>query len=1153
MQAIPGFRTIRKIGEGLSGEVYLAESDGHFFAVKLLKKGFLFELISEYFLLKSIQHPNIVKVININVEEENPYVVFEYAEKGNLQGLNFSDDTVSFLKKFTREILPAVEELHSRGIIHGDIKPSNILMFSDGTLKISDLGGSVRYFKTGSIPESMTVTLEYTSPEVLKGERLNPQSDIYSLGVLLYEMLTGKLPFAGSSEEIINGHLLGSIVPPHELNPRIPIGVSNLILKMLAKSPLERPSSIGEIREILGKILTSPDLPISYIKSKKTIGRDKELRIVENLFKRILLGGKSGKNALVFVGPEGIGKSFLADEIINRAYLSGIFPIKLDFKSDGYAKSLRNTQDFLEKFLNRKLPLMEVNITRAQIVQNLYETITLLTARFPVILVIDELPVADKVVWEIAADLSRKIRRERVGMVIFSGEGITQSVKEFARVYHLQPLSKSQIRLLLKSEFPGLEEKEISAIYNYTHGNPKTTIEIARCLAVNERADCFFIEGTSKIGKIMGIFKDEELDIVRHIAITANPVDIPFLANKFGVIKLTNVLNKLLLSGGVEKHDSYIFNESFRTILLSERETKNIALDIAKSYSELGYHSKASKILYDIGYYNLSFKETESVLRKSFRRRNFIKLYDILRYYEEVRLKRRQRKIFVVYYAYTLINLGMQKQALKLIEENYQYIEKSVADFLRSCALHELEYPPSKLIDIVEKNVLWKIKGFLRDEAEAFYIELISNTNVEEDRFIDLTRRFLRKIRKPDLKVRILRITGNFYYYRNDFEKALSFYKEGLRLAKKYDVHWEIPNLLLNLSAASMKIREISFEEYHDNLKNVIRFAEKQANYPVLESAYINLFLYYLSFKQYKEAKAILEKLKVLGETTQNSTVLAKYYDNMAYLYFESDEWESASEYFEKAYIFYKKYGVPALSLYDKYSRFLIHRGEFRKALRIIREAFTSWKDYSNVSLFSSLYQSLLIILSVMRDRDYFLKFLEYLPEEVKNQPSVAYFINFHKKDFTSALKNIDQLIEGLMKFGKDFGVLLYIEKSEVLYNLGDIENAERYIREYIEAKPENSFRLGLAYIVLTKINLKKNLWDSALRLLEKAEEIFSQLGANFQYAKVHCYKVYLDAIFQETDPNPQKLIECRQQLKKLGALKTFHDIQLEILNSIEK
>ena len=1153
MQEIPGYQPIKKIGEGLSGEVYLAEKNGQLFAVKVLKKGFHFELISEYFLLKSIRHPNIVKVLNVYPEVENPFVVFEYATKGSLMGKNFSNNIMFFLKKFTYEILPAIEALHSRGIVHGDIKPSNILVFTDDTLKISDLGGSVRYLKSGGIPESTSVTLEYSSPEVLKGERLNPQSDIYSLGVLLYEMLTGRLPFEGSPEEVINGHLVGSVTPPLEFNPVIPLGVSNLILKMLSKSPLQRPGNIKEIQKILGRIITSPEASITYKYSRNIIGRDKELRIVENLFKRILLGGKTGKNLVIFTGPKGIGKSFLADEIINRAHLWGIFPIKLDLKSDSYAKGLQNTQEFLEKFLNKKIPLLGMNLTRAQIVQNLYETINLLTSRFPVLIVIDEMPVEDRVIWEIASDLARKIRRNRVGIVMFSGEGISQTIKDFGRVYQLQPLSFTQTRFLLESEFPGLNGDKILDIYEYTRGNPGSTIEIARCFVDREEANCFATERSHKIEKLKDVLSDEECNIVRHIAVTANPVDVPYLANKFDIRKLTDVLNKLLTNGIVEKHDNYIFDESLRSVILSEPETKRIARDVAKEYSRMGHYFKASKTLYDAGYYNQSFKEVQPLLKKSFRKKNFIRLYDLLRYYDEANLKRRQKELFVIYYVYTLINLGMQRRALKLIEENYQYIDKSTADFLRSYALHELEYPPLKLIEIVERNVLGKIKGFLRDEAEAFYIELISETNIERDRFVELTDKFLKKTRKPDLKVKILRITGNFYFHRNDIMEALKFYKEGLRLAKKYDIHWEIPSLLMNFSVTSMKTGGISFEEYYENLKNVVRFAEKQANHPVLEPAYVNLFLYYISFKQFDEAKAVLEKLKILGESTQNLTILAKYYDNMAYLYFESGEWEDAGEYFDKAYYFYRQNGVPTLPLYDKYSRFLIHRGEFGKALRIIREAITAWKNYSNIGLFTSLYQSLLIILSVTKEKDYFFRFLKFLPEEILNQPSVAYFINFHRKDFESALENAEQLFESLTKFGKGFGKLVYIEKAEALYNLGEVDEAEKYIREYIEAKPENSFRLGLAYIILTKIYLKKNLWDLALRYLDKAEEIFKQLGAKFQLAKVRCYRAYLDAIFEETDLDPQKLEECRRFLKELGALKTFDDIKLEILNAIEK
>ncbi|WP_340696083.1 serine/threonine-protein kinase [Hydrogenobacter thermophilus] len=235
-----------KLGEGGMGIVYKAihEQIGQIVAVKTLHpqyakdKDFRERFKREALVQAKLHHPNVVNILNyIEDEDGNINIVMEYVNGGSLEDkmskgkLNL-EDSVSIIV----QVLNALSYMHSNGIIHRDIKPSNI-MFSNGFVKVSDFGIAKPVEDKGLTRTGVLMgTVWYMAPEIIRGEPASFQSDIYAVGVILYQMLTGRSPFFGKTDfEIMKSHLEKEPPNPRDLNPQLPEGIEDIIKKALAK------------------------------------------------------------------------------------------------------------------------------------------------------------------------------------------------------------------------------------------------------------------------------------------------------------------------------------------------------------------------------------------------------------------------------------------------------------------------------------------------------------------------------------------------------------------------------------------------------------------------------------------------------------------------------------------------------------------------------------------------------------------------------------------------------------------------------------------------------------------------------------------------------------------------------------------------------
>ncbi|HEX7066454.1 MAG TPA: Stk1 family PASTA domain-containing Ser/Thr kinase, partial [Bacillales bacterium] len=211
----------------------------------------------------SLSHPNIVNIYDIGDDRgDNYYIVMEYVEGETLKDLIRREAPLALGQALhiMDQITSAIEQAHEHNIVHRDIKPQNILIDSSGKIKVTDFGIAIAMTSaTITHTNSVIGSAHYFSPEQAKGSYANTKSDIYSLGIVLFEMLTGELPFSGTSPvSVALKHLQEDIPEPRELNPGIPQSIENIILKALSKDPIHRYETVEDMREDLQTAL-NPD------------------------------------------------------------------------------------------------------------------------------------------------------------------------------------------------------------------------------------------------------------------------------------------------------------------------------------------------------------------------------------------------------------------------------------------------------------------------------------------------------------------------------------------------------------------------------------------------------------------------------------------------------------------------------------------------------------------------------------------------------------------------------------------------------------------------------------------------------------------------------------------------------------------------------
>ena len=257
------YEILKKIGSGGMGNVYLATDSqmGRQVAVKVLsaslarEEGFIDRFNREIDALRKLKNPHIVELYENGVEGENYYFAMEYVEGETLMDLLRREKRLPWRRAFeiAVDVCVALKAAHDTGIIHRDLKPSNLLVTRDGFVKLTDFGVA-QIFATNrlTVTGGIIGTAEYMSPEQAAGKRAGKQSDLYSLGAVLYAMITGRTPFSGSTAvEVIQKHKYGVFDKPRHFVTDLPNRVDQTICKLLEKEPEKRfPDALVLLRHL---------------------------------------------------------------------------------------------------------------------------------------------------------------------------------------------------------------------------------------------------------------------------------------------------------------------------------------------------------------------------------------------------------------------------------------------------------------------------------------------------------------------------------------------------------------------------------------------------------------------------------------------------------------------------------------------------------------------------------------------------------------------------------------------------------------------------------------------------------------------------------------------------------------------------------------
>ncbi len=270
------YELLELIGVGGMADIYRARDiqEDRIVAVKILKTEFagsdefLRRFRNESKAIALLSHPNIVKIYDVGFTEKVQFIVMEYVD-----GITLTDyiEQQGVLKwrdalHFTVQVLKALQHAHDRGIVHRDVKSSNIMLLRDGTIKVMDFG-IARFNRENNktVSEKTIGSVHYISPEQARGDITDERSDIYSVGVALYEMLTGKKPFDGDTPVAIAlKHMQTPPKKPTEINETIPEGMEQIVLKAMQKDPSARYQTAGEMINDLEEFKKNPGIVFDY-------------------------------------------------------------------------------------------------------------------------------------------------------------------------------------------------------------------------------------------------------------------------------------------------------------------------------------------------------------------------------------------------------------------------------------------------------------------------------------------------------------------------------------------------------------------------------------------------------------------------------------------------------------------------------------------------------------------------------------------------------------------------------------------------------------------------------------------------------------------------------------------------------------------------
>ena len=539
------YRIDAELGRGGMGTVHRAHDTvlDRDVAVKLLSESGLGtegreRMLREAQAIAKLNHPNIVQVHDAGQLEGTPFIVMELVEGQSLHDHPPKDP--QGIVAVARQICAALEHAHSHGIIHRDLKPENVLIGPDGTAKLMDFGLARSMASRLTTEGQITGTVFYLAPEVALGQTVDGRSDLYSLGVMLYELTAGILPFAdGDPLAIISQHLHATVMPPRAHNDRIHPALDGLIVQLLSKRPDDRPASAREVSQSLERLQTGEALDpvgtefslLDRIVRGRLVGRERELDEARASWQR---ANQGQGQVLLISGEPGVGKTRLVRELatwvelsrgsalVGECYAEGGAPyapiaqmiraalkLRLDLSLPTPVLADLATISPDLRTLNADLPTNQPLDPQAE-KQRLFESVTalcmVLADQTPLMLILDDAHWADGGTLSLLRHLARRLRQSRTLIVAAYREIELDEALPLTELLHdldrerlanrikLTRLGRQETQNLLAALFhEEITPEFLDGIYRETEGNPFFIEEV--CKALIDSGKLYFADG----------------------------------------------------------------------------------------------------------------------------------------------------------------------------------------------------------------------------------------------------------------------------------------------------------------------------------------------------------------------------------------------------------------------------------------------------------------------------------------------------------------------------------------------------------------------------------------------------------------------------------------------------------------------------------
>jgi ABC-type oligopeptide transport system substrate-binding subunit/serine/threonine protein kinase len=542
------YRLEAEIGRGGVGVVYRAHDTvlDRDVAVKVLSAPDLTPesrsgLLREARSVAQLNHPNIVSVYDAGeaqagpAEGAFPFVVMELVDGPSLHQSRPGrlEDTLTI----ARQVCAALEHAHAHGVVHRDLKPENVLLAPGGTAKLNDFGLARSMVSRVSREGTIAGTVFYLAPELALGKEFDGRADLYALGVMLYELVTGELPFVAEDPiAVLSQHLYAPVVPPRARNAAVPPVLDALITRLLSKDPRARPASAAEVRHTLAgaDILDTEAMPLQElsvlerIERGRMVGRERELQEARARWARAVSG--QGQTLLIS-GEPGIGKTRLVRSLATQVRVSrgrvlegacyaeggmpygpftqllrAIPPEQVD-ESLGLPDSVLADLLSLSPFLRLSRPQRtqdpspeDMQAERDRLFQELVLFFSALARQAPLMLVVEDIQWADSSTLSLLRQLARHLRHERLLLAVtyrdvepheaqLLHELLLQLQRErLATRLKLLRLDREQTRELLAVLFSEeITPEFLEGIYTETEGNPFFIEEVCKTLVESGR------------------------------------------------------------------------------------------------------------------------------------------------------------------------------------------------------------------------------------------------------------------------------------------------------------------------------------------------------------------------------------------------------------------------------------------------------------------------------------------------------------------------------------------------------------------------------------------------------------------------------------------------------------------------------------------